>query len=120
MVVTEGVARSLDPRLDMWRTAEPVVAEWVASRVGPAAVLRETVTTLQDVAKALTHLPELTMSIEAAASRLGAIEGTGIRLDTHTTDKLAHAVARQVLWMRVAIILGGFGLLVMAGIAAFG
>ncbi len=31
MVVVEGVARSLDPRLDMWTTAEPVVRAWLAA-----------------------------------------------------------------------------------------
>src|SRR5437588_4009731 len=34
MVVAEGVARSLDPDLDMWQTAEPVVREWVERHVG--------------------------------------------------------------------------------------
>src|SRR5205085_12572970 len=36
MVVVEGVARSLDPQLDMWATAEPVVRAWVERHLGPA------------------------------------------------------------------------------------
>src|SRR5262250_1505084 len=39
MVVVEGVARSLDPRLDMWITAEPVAREWIARNLGPAGQL---------------------------------------------------------------------------------
>ena len=39
MVVVEGVARSLDPKLDMWKTAEPVVREWVERHLGPAGRL---------------------------------------------------------------------------------
>ncbi len=35
MVVVEGVARSLDPRLDMWTTAEPVVRAWLGRNLGP-------------------------------------------------------------------------------------
>ena len=35
MVVVEGVARSLDPRLDMWSTAEPVVRSWIEDNLGP-------------------------------------------------------------------------------------
>ncbi len=31
MVVVEGVARTLDPKLDMWTTAEPVVREWITA-----------------------------------------------------------------------------------------
>ena len=39
MVVVEGVARSLDPKLDMWTTAEPVVREWMTRNLGPAGRL---------------------------------------------------------------------------------
>ena len=39
MVVVEGVARSLDPKLDMWTTAEPVVREWMTRHLGPAGKL---------------------------------------------------------------------------------
>src|SRR5437868_6034128 len=35
MVVVEGVARSFDPRLDIWSTAEPVVREWIERNLGP-------------------------------------------------------------------------------------
>ncbi len=35
MVVVEGVARSLDPQLDMWTGAEPVVRSWIARNLGP-------------------------------------------------------------------------------------
>ena len=40
MVVVEGVARSLDPKLDMWTTAEPVVREWIERHLGPAGPAR--------------------------------------------------------------------------------
>ncbi len=36
MVVVEGVGRSLDPKLDMWSTADPVVREWMERNLGPA------------------------------------------------------------------------------------
>ena len=39
MVVVEGVARSLDPKLDMWTTAEPVVREWIERNLGPVGRL---------------------------------------------------------------------------------
>ena len=41
MVVVEGVARSLDPKLDMWTTAEPVVREWIERHLGPAGRLED-------------------------------------------------------------------------------
>src|SRR5581483_8346906 len=39
MVVVEGVARSLDPKLDMWKVAEPVVSEWMQRHLGPAGAI---------------------------------------------------------------------------------
>ncbi len=41
MVVVEGVARTLDPRLDMWSTAEPVVRSWIEENLGPLGKLHD-------------------------------------------------------------------------------
>ena len=40
MVVVEGVARKLDPHLNMWATAEPVVGGWIAETSDRAAESR--------------------------------------------------------------------------------
>ena len=41
MVVVEGVARKLDPQLNMWSTAEPVVGAWIAENLGPRGRLED-------------------------------------------------------------------------------
>ena len=41
MVVVEGVARKLDPQLNMWATAEPVVGDWIAQNLGPRGRLED-------------------------------------------------------------------------------
>jgi len=41
MVVVEGVARKLDPHLNMWATAEPVVGGWIADNLGPRGRLED-------------------------------------------------------------------------------
>ncbi|MEP7030382.1 MAG: 2-polyprenylphenol 6-hydroxylase, partial [Pseudolabrys sp.] len=41
MVVVEGVARTLDPKLDMWAVADPVVREWIERNLGPAGRLED-------------------------------------------------------------------------------
>ena len=35
MVVVEGVARGFDPKLDIWKVADPVVREWIERNLGP-------------------------------------------------------------------------------------
>ena len=41
MVVVEGVARGLDPRINIWEAAKPVVEGYIAKNVGPRALLRD-------------------------------------------------------------------------------
>jgi len=71
MVVVEGVGRSLDPTLNMWEVAGPVVEKYILSNVGPRAMLRDLRTTLQILARFGPKLPQLT---EAAIARLSASE----------------------------------------------
>jgi ubiquinone biosynthesis protein len=48
MVVVEGVARSLDPKLDMWTVSEPVVREWIERHLGPAGRVENAAAGLAD------------------------------------------------------------------------
>ena len=40
MVVVEGVARGFDPKLDIWKVADPVVREWIERNLGPIGASR--------------------------------------------------------------------------------
>jgi ubiquinone biosynthesis protein len=40
MVTVEGVARRIDPNLDIWAAAEPVVRRWIARELSLAATIR--------------------------------------------------------------------------------
>jgi predicted unusual protein kinase regulating ubiquinone biosynthesis (AarF/ABC1/UbiB family) len=50
MVVVEGVARSLDPHINIWQVARPVVESYIAKSIGPAALLRDLVQTARVLA----------------------------------------------------------------------
>ncbi|MEM6677521.1 MAG: 2-polyprenylphenol 6-hydroxylase [Pseudomonadota bacterium] len=41
MVVVEGVARSLDPKCNIWDAAAPVVEAWIRDRLGPRQAVRD-------------------------------------------------------------------------------
>jgi ubiquinone biosynthesis protein len=41
MVVVEGVARSLNPQINIWNTAQPIVEDYIKKSIGPRAVLRD-------------------------------------------------------------------------------
>jgi ubiquinone biosynthesis protein len=57
MVVVEGVARKLDPHLNMWATAEPVVGGWIADNLGPRGRLEEAGQLLRHYGRALAEIP---------------------------------------------------------------
>jgi ubiquinone biosynthesis protein len=59
MVVVEGVARTLDPHINIWQSARPVVETYVAESIGPRAVLRDLAMTLLVLARFGPRLPQM-------------------------------------------------------------
>ena len=57
MVVVEGVARKLDPRLNMWATAEPVVGDWIAENLGPKGRIEDVVAKMRTFSRTLADAP---------------------------------------------------------------
>ncbi|WP_281707788.1 2-polyprenylphenol 6-hydroxylase [Phaeobacter italicus] len=41
MVVVEGVARSLDPKMNIWHVAKPIVEDYIKQSLGPRALLSD-------------------------------------------------------------------------------
>ena len=62
MVMVEGVATMLDPDVNMWEIAEPVVRDWLRGELGPEALLADRL--VEDV-RTLARLPDLVRRIEA-------------------------------------------------------
>jgi ubiquinone biosynthesis protein len=71
MVVVEGVARSLDPRLNIWIAAEPVVRDWLTDELGPRARMRDMAANVNALTTALRQAPQL---IERGAKIVDALE----------------------------------------------
>ncbi|MEM1343635.1 MAG: AarF/UbiB family protein [Pseudomonadota bacterium] len=73
MVVVEGVARSLDPRSNIWQAAEPVVEKYIRENLGPRQILRDAGATLEVLRRMGPRLPgiaeELLMLAEEARMR---------------------------------------------------
>ena len=69
MVVVEGVARSLDPAMNMWEVARPVVTDYIATNLGPMATARDLATALRVLSRIGPRLPQMA---EAALIRASA------------------------------------------------
>jgi len=70
MVVVEGVARTLDPNLNMWTTAEPVIRAWIEDNLGPSGKARDAREALGAAIQALARAPEMLERIDALTQDL--------------------------------------------------
>ena len=59
MVVVEGVARSLNPQINIWEVARPIVEGYIKSSLGPVAVFNDLTTTLKVLTRFGPRLPTL-------------------------------------------------------------
>ena len=71
MVVVEGVARSLNPGLNMWEVAHPIVEQYILDNVGPRALARDLWATVQVLSRFGPKLPQMA---EKALRRLAEPE----------------------------------------------
>ncbi len=69
MVVVEGVGRTLDPELNIWDVAKPVVEQYITDNLGPRAMLRDLKRTAMVLSRFGPQLPNL---VETALRRAGA------------------------------------------------
>lgn len=66
MVVVEGVARSLNPQMNIWQVAAPIVTDYIAKSIGPKAVITDLTKTARVLSRFGPRLPAL---VEAALIR---------------------------------------------------
>ena len=100
MVVVEGVARSLDPHINIWQVARPVVEGYIRENLGPRALARDLWRTAQVLGRFGPRLPRL-----AEAALIRQAEGTPPPPPTPT---------HPVWWM----LAGGLVLAIGVGIGA--
>ena len=103
MVVVEGVARSLDPTLDMWATAEPVVRDWVERHLGPAGRIEGAAEGAAEVGRFLGSVPGLLSRGARIADQLDVATRDGLVLSPDTVQAIGAAEARRNRWTAVAL-----------------
>lgn len=103
MVVVEGVSRSLDPAFNMWKTAEPVVGDWIAGNLGPCGLLIDA----RDGGNALLSLmrqaPDFAARTERLSREIDRMAEHGLKFDPETARAIGKAEARYARWGRAAL-----------------
>jgi ubiquinone biosynthesis protein len=96
MMLAEGVGRMLNPQVNMWKMAEPLIAEWAKSNLGPQARIKENV---NEGIRSLQKLPQLV----ARSERIFAeFEQGGLKLHPDTARLLAGNGRGQRQWLTFA------------------
>jgi ubiquinone biosynthesis protein len=103
MVVVEGVARSLDPKLDMWTVSEPVVREWMERHLGAAGRMENAAEGAFEVGRFLAGMPGLMSRGAAMMEQLDAITRDGLVLAPETVSAIGRAEARRSRWTALAL-----------------
>ena len=91
MVVVEGVARGLDPSINIWQVAGPVVQDYISRNVGPLALLRDLARTARVMARFGPKLPQM-------------MEGLLIRQAEVPPPLPSHRVLPLSLWVVVVVL----------------
>jgi ubiquinone biosynthesis protein len=94
MVVVEGVARSLDPRMNIWRVAQPVVEEYIKTYIGPRAAARDLAKAAQVLVRFGPRLPAL-------------VEESLIRQSRETPVPARNPWPSRMLWGGTGLVAGG-------------
>jgi ubiquinone biosynthesis protein len=103
MIVVEGVGRSLDPKLDMWSTAEPVVRSWIERNLGPVGKLEDVAAGARETGHFLGELPALLNRGAAIAEALQVAARRGFVVAPESVEAIGRAEGRGNRWLAAGI-----------------
>ena len=106
----EGVGRQLDPQLDIWAVARPVLERILRERYSPRRALKELGKRLPEI---MTHAPDMPRLVHAWLSQ--QVEGRHqVQVRSHELKALDSSLRR--LQRRAVAAIAGTGLLVVAAV----
>jgi ubiquinone biosynthesis protein len=101
----EGLGRQLYPELDLWKTAQPVLRDWMRERTSPRTILREIRARIPDALLTLRQIPQILQTAvrETTDSSAAAAEATRLA-ELRETSRRAEArretvIVAAVLWL---------------------
>jgi len=102
----EGLGRQLDPDIDLWHTAKPLLRRWMSEQFGWRSMIK---TLRKEMPYLVKHTPEMPVLIhQFLAQQASAEQETPIR---ETIDALVQVQQKQSLWFkRITLIVLFIGL----------
>lgn len=105
MLMAEGMGRQLDPSVNMWELAQPLIEDWMIENRGPTARIGQAV---EDGIALFERLPRLVESLDRLTQRL---EKEGAAIDPASLEqvdeyKKPRFSVPALLWVLIGIALG--------------
>jgi ubiquinone biosynthesis protein len=108
MVLIEGVGRQLDPEINIWALARPLIEEWMQDHRGPEAQLRQR---LEKLVEVIDGLPDLLRNLGKLVEDWST-EGVVLHAET-LAAQAAHRV-RELPWLVAPLWLAAAALIAIA------
>ena len=103
MVVVEGVARGFDPRLDIWKVADPVVREWIERNLGPVGRIQGAMVGAGELGRLVTGLPSIATRAVNVLEQLETMTREGLTLSPETIAAMGRTEGRKSRWRAIAL-----------------
>ncbi|MCM1511587.1 MAG: ubiquinone biosynthesis regulatory protein kinase UbiB [Oxalobacter formigenes] len=108
MLSIEGLGRQLDPELDLWKTAKPVLEAWMKEQIGLKGMMRQF---RQEAVRYGRIFPQLPRLVQQALVKVAEPDATEALLrqlirEQRRTRRLVGGIA----WFVCGFLLGAFGL----------
>jgi ubiquinone biosynthesis protein len=103
MVVVEGVARGFDPKLDIWKVADPVVREWIERNLGPMGRIQGAMTGAGELGRVVASLPAMAGRAVTVLEHLEGMVRNGIVLSPETIAAFGRAERSKNRWRTLAL-----------------
>ena len=103
MVVVEGVARGFDPKLDIWKVADPVVREWIERNLGPVGRIQGAMSGAGELARVAADRPAIASRAAAVLERMEKMTQEGVVLSPETIASMGRTESRRNRWRTAAL-----------------
>ena len=101
MLMAEGVSRRLDPRLNIWTLAQPLIEQWMRDNRGPEARVTQVA---EEALFIVRRLPAVMRNMDRLLHHLA--EG-GLKLDPEALQVINRQGSNWWLWLIIAVLVAG-------------
>jgi len=104
----EGLGRMLYPQLDLWKTAQPIMEDWMRQRISPLSILKKLRAQLPEISEAITVLPQiLHRAVQLAADDQLQVPVSDTQAELTRAEIRASARRRDFAILSAALVGGG-------------